>query len=243
MVAADLTQHPLSSELQSKNDSTSHSSQKCLILQKCFVATHGLWGGSSQMPIPEVLAVVRGVGSSDLLLPESLFSPESQGGASSPGQLGLRVGKDNPGTKSARMGSWPQASISAPALPVSAAWCHSDQKPGTKQFTTTEPQVSSSKSESPRGPVSGQLSCEPCLLWSPHCGKGFLFIPTRESPPLGGASKQLQSQRGPWSLRGVRAAPAPTIPFPRDLMRPGHRYYHLRFLLFIMLYWNLWATA
>lgn len=82
MVAADLTQHPLSSELQSKNDSTSHSSRKCLILQKCFVATHGLWGGSSQMPIPEVLAVVRGVGSSDLLLPESLFSPESQGGAS-----------------------------------------------------------------------------------------------------------------------------------------------------------------
>lgn len=51
------------------------------------------------MPIPEVFAVARGVGSSDLLLPESLFPPESRGGASSPGQLGRRVGKDNPGTE------------------------------------------------------------------------------------------------------------------------------------------------
>ena len=68
------------------------------------MTTHGLWGGSSQMPIPEVFAVVWGVGSSDLLLPESLFPPESQGGASSPGRLGRRVGKDNPGTKSKEWG-------------------------------------------------------------------------------------------------------------------------------------------
>ena len=115
------------------------------------------------------------------------------------------------------MGSCPQASISALTLPVSAAWCHSDQNPGTEQLATTESQVSSSKSESQRGPISGPLSCEPSLLWSPLCGKGLLFIPTRESPPLGGASKQLQSQRGPCSLRGVLAAPDPPPhhPVPR----------------------------
>ena len=65
------------------------------------------------------------------------------------------------------------------------------------------------------GPISGPLSCEPSLLWSPLCGKGLLFIPTRESPPLGGASKQLQSQRGPAVSEQSWLPLTPHHPVPR----------------------------
>lgn len=44
------------------------------------MAAHGLWGGSSQMPIPKVITMVRGGWGTDLLWPESLLSPDSQGG-------------------------------------------------------------------------------------------------------------------------------------------------------------------
>ena len=57
--------------------------------------------------------------------------------------------------------------------------------------------MTSTKSESPKGPISGHLFWKHCLLWSPHFGKGFYFIPTRDPQPLGGASEQLPSGEAP----------------------------------------------
>lgn len=76
-------------------------------------------------------------------------------------------------------------SILALVLLTSAALCHSDQESGAKKLNTTEPLVTSTKSDSLKGPISVNLAGAAIFCGVDNLGKVFSSFPL-ESPRLWG---------------------------------------------------------
>lgn len=126
-------------------------------------------------------------------MPESLLSPESQGGS----VLNRTTWTKNPEGQSRhyyhKKGALTTNIHLALGLLTTAAPCHSYQESVAKQFNTTELLATSTKLDSPKGQISHHLTCEQSAFLGPHLEKDFVIsIPSGGTQSLGGAREQLE---------------------------------------------------